>query len=238
MKLDPRMPPSDRCVLGPLLERRARETPDKVFALFEDGTQWTYAQTRAQVARVAAGLAQAGVAQGDFVLSWQGNGPVTLLTWFALNWLGAVYVPINTAYRGGLLAHVIANSDARLMVADARLLERLAEVDLAQLRRVIAVGEGGWRDPRLEVLPETALTAGGDEPGPLAREIVPWDIQSVIYTSGTTGPSKGVLSPYLHLWAMATAFTHAGADDRQMVNLPLFHAGAGVPRRKWSKYSK
>jgi len=34
MKLDPRMPPPDRCVLGPLLERRARETPDKVFALF------------------------------------------------------------------------------------------------------------------------------------------------------------------------------------------------------------
>jgi crotonobetaine/carnitine-CoA ligase len=225
MKFDPRMPPLDHCVLRPLLERRARETPGKIFALFENGEQWTYARTRSQVARVAAGLQRAGVRQGDFVLSWQGNGPVTLLTWFALNWLGAVYVPINTAYRGGLLAHVIANSDAQLMVADARLLERLGEVELAQLRRVIAVGPSDWRHPRLEVLSEIALTDAGEEPAPLERAIAPWDIQSVIYTSGTTGPSKGVLSPYLHLWAMASAFTHADADDRQMVNLPLFHAG-------------
>jgi len=225
MKLDPRMPAPDECVLRPLLERRARETPDKLFALFEDGERWTYAETLRNVARVAAGLQQAGVKQGDFVLSWQGNGPITVLTWFALNWLGAVYVPINTSYRGRLLEHVVANSDARLMVGDARLLERLGEVELAQLRRVIAIGDTGWRDPRLEILPESALTSGPAEPAPLEREIAPWDIQSVIYTSGTTGPSKGVLSPYLHLYATANAFAHATADDRQMVNLPLFHAG-------------
>jgi crotonobetaine/carnitine-CoA ligase len=225
MKFDPRMPAPQDCVLRPLLERRAQETPDKVFAVWEDGDAWTYGETRRRVQRVAAGLQRAGVRQGDFVLSWQGNGPVTVLTWFALNWLGAIYVPINTAYRGRLLAHVIANSGARLMVADARLLERLEGVELAQLRRVIAVGEGARADDRLEILSEDVLTEGAREPTPLEREIAPWDIQSVIYTSGTTGPSKGVLSPYLHLWAMASAFTHADSEDRQMVNLPLFHAG-------------
>jgi crotonobetaine/carnitine-CoA ligase len=193
MYLDPRMPAPEDCVLRPLLDRRARETPDKIFVVFEDGTSWTYAELRRQVAKVAASLQKIGVSQGDFVLSWQGNGPVTLLTWFALNYIGAVYVPINTSYRGRLLEHVVANSDATLMVGDARLIDRLAEVELAQLKRVISIGETDWSDSRLEILPEATLTSGPAEPQPLLREIAPWDIQNVIYTSGTTGPSKGVL---------------------------------------------
>ncbi len=225
MRLDPRMPRTDECVLRPLLDRRARETPDKVFVVFEDGEQWTYAELRRRVMHVAASLQKAGVEQGDFVLSWQGNGPITLLTWFGLNYLGAVYVPINTSYRGRLLEHVIANSDARLMIADARLIDRLADVDLAQLRRVITVGDTSWQDARLEILPATELTAGPAEPAPLQREIAPWDTQNVIYTSGTTGPSKGVLSSYLHLYSTGAAFHSVTADDRAMANLPMFHAG-------------
>ena len=193
MRLDPRMPPPEDCVLRPLLDRRARETPDKVFVVFEDGEKWTYAELRRRVMHVAASLQQAGVSQGDFVLSWQGNGPVTLLTWFGLNYLGAVYVPINTSYRGRLLEHVIANSDASLMIADARLIDRLAEVDLAQLRRVIALGDTGWRDDRLELLPASTLICGPAESDSPQREIAPWDTQNVIYTSGTcllyTSPS-------------------------------------------------
>ena len=225
MRIDPRMPPPEDCVLRPLLDRRARETPDKVFAVFEDGESWTYAELRRRVARVAASLQQAGVSQGDFVLSWQGNGPITLLTWFGLNYIGAVYVPINTSYRGRLLEHVVANSDATLMIGDSRLIERLADVELAQLRRVISIGETDWRDPRLEILPESTLTAGPAEPAPLEREIAPWDTQNVIYTSGTTGPSKGVLSSYLHLYSTGAAFHAVTPDDRNMVNLPMFHAG-------------
>ena len=38
---DPRVPADVDCVLRPLLERRAAETPDKVFALFADGSAWT-----------------------------------------------------------------------------------------------------------------------------------------------------------------------------------------------------
>jgi len=225
MRLDPRMPPPEDCVLRPLLERRAAETPDKVFVIFEDGESWTYAELRRRVAHVAAGLQQAGVRQGDFVLSWQGNGPVTLLTWFGLNYLGAVYVPINTSYRGRLLEHVIANSDAALMVADGRLLDRLPEVALAGLKRVIAIGGTDFADPRLEVLPQSALFAGPAEPQPPEREIAPWDTQNVIYTSGTTGPSKGVLSSYLHLYSTGAAFHAVTGEDRNMVNLPMFHAG-------------
>ena len=73
------------------------------------------------------------------------------------------------------------------------------------------------------------MPAGTDLPPP-ERPIAPWDTQTIIYTSGTTGPSKGVLSSYVQLHASAEAsFHYATAEDRCMVNLPLFHVGGTGP---------
>jgi len=228
---DPRVPDADRCVLRPLLDRHAEATPDKVFARFSDGSEWTYRQAQAIARRTAIGLAALGVKQDDKVLSWLPNGPDALRVWFGLNYLGAVYVPINLAYRGGLLAHVVANSDARLIVAHADLAGRLAEIDLAQLTDAVVLNGATAPIPGLALHPRAALDPADGEPPPLMREIAPWDMQTIIYTSGTTGPSKGVMSSYLQLYTMGTeSFPALGPDDRFMVNLPLFHVGgtAGV----------
>jgi len=71
---DRRIPAAEDCVLAALLERRARETPDKVFVVFEDDETWTYAQTLRHVRQAALGLQQLGVRQGDIVLSWLPTG--------------------------------------------------------------------------------------------------------------------------------------------------------------------
>ena len=221
-------PDPEACVVRALIDRRARETPDQVFVLFEDGQGWTYGELRRRVTAWAAGLQALGVAQGEFVLSWQANGREALLTYLALNYLGAVIVPINTAYRGGVLQHVIHNSGARLMIADGRLLDRLPDVDTAQLRTVVSLGEPAARRDGLEFLPETALTQAAGEPAPPARPIQPWDGNIVLYTSGTTGPSKGVLCSYAHSWSNTYGFQHHTSEDRHLVPLPLFHTTGAV----------
>ena len=53
-----------------------------------------------------------GVKRGDHVAVWLPNGREALITFYAINYLGGVFVPFNTAYRGAILAHVLANSDA------------------------------------------------------------------------------------------------------------------------------
>lgn len=224
---DPRILPADACVLRDLLEKFAASQPEKICVRFADGAEWTWAETRRQAIRAANGLRDAGVDQGDHVVSWLPNGPDAVRVWFGLNYLGAVYVPINLAYRGNLLAHVIANSDARLIVCHVDLASRLADIDRGQLCAAIIVG-GVRADPDtgLELLPASVLTEGAPELPALQRPIAPWDTQSIIYTSGTTGPSKGVLSSYLHLASMAgEPWPYFGPDDRGMCNLPLFHAG-------------
>ncbi|MFV8836384.1 AMP-binding protein [Aquisalimonas sp. APHAB1-3] len=233
VSMDPRIVPKERCVTRYLLDHHALERPDQVFAVFDDETRWTYAEVHEKTRAFAAGLAALGVRQGDHVAFWLPNGKEGLIAFFAINYLGAVFVPFNTAYKGRLLEHVIENSDAEVLITQDSLLERLGDVSLAGLRRAVLVGDGGQAAPgglechRFEQLMETSA-----EVPELEAPIEPWHTQSIIYTSGTTGPSKGVLSSYLHL------FTNAGpetwhfvtGEDRFLVNMPMFHiGGVGLP---------
>lgn len=228
-RLDPRMPRPDHCVLRPLLERHAAERGGKVFAWFPDREPWTYADAHRIACRTANALARLGVGRGDRVLCWLPNGPDAVRLWFGINYLGAVYVPINLAYRGTLLAHVIVNSGARLMVAHGELVERLAGLEHGNLREILALGPTAARVDGLRLLDAGQLDCESEAPPALDRPIDPWETQSIVYTSGTTGPSKGVLSSYVHLHAMSTATSFIGPDDRYLVMLPLFHVGGTFP---------
>lgn len=211
---DPRIPPPEDCVLRPLLDRRAHETPSKVFVKFAaTGKEWTYAELLAVVRETAAALQELGVRQDEPVLMWLPNGPDALRIWFAINYLGAIYVPLNLAYRGQLLEHAARSSGARLILGHPELLPRLDATAASGLERRVAVDGAA------------SVRVAGGTPLPPARDVMPWDTQQVIYTSGTTGPSKGVLCSYLQAASAASAFYAATADDRNMANLPLFHAG-------------
>lgn len=229
MSDDSGFPDRDQCVVGPLLERQAAERGNEIYAVFESGGQWSFADTLREVRRTAAALQALGVQQDDHVLSWLPNGSDALRVWYGANVLGAAYVPINTAYRGKVLEHVIANSGAKVMICHGRLLERLAEIDTSQLETVVVIAQptGTAATRALQILPEEALTGNSELLRAPQRPVQPWDLQTIIYTSGTTGPSKGVLSSYLHQYTtgMVAAEGRFRSDDRYLVNLPLFHAG-------------
>ncbi|MBM3490540.1 MAG: ATP-dependent acyl-CoA ligase [Alphaproteobacteria bacterium] len=224
---DPRVPAAEVCVLRYVLEGWAAKRPDAVYARFEDGGEWSYGELLARTRNLAAALQAAGVRQGSHVVVWLPNGPENLLCFCALGYIGAVYVPINTAYRGQLLAHVIGNAGAALIVAHGDLLPRLAEVPLASLRQALVVGPPA---PAIAGLQQRALAdclAKAGEPLPPERPIRPWDTQSIVYTSGTTGPSKGVLSSYLHAWGSMNrdAWYCVKDGDRFLITMPFFHIG-------------
>ncbi|MDF1730067.1 MAG: AMP-binding protein [Minwuia sp.] len=226
---DPRIPTADECVVPAMLRRRAESQPDETFVIFEDGETWSYAEALQRVLRAAAGLRALGVRQGDHVLSWQPNGREAVLTWFGLNMLGAVYVPVNTSYRGGLLEHVVSLSDARLMVVHPQLMPRLADVDVGVLSDLVVTGAEAEMPTMsgLENHPFSLLESA--EPLDEVIEVAPWDTQYIIFTSGTTGPSKAVLSSYIQAHSMACeAYDFLSGDDRVLVNLPLFHVGGTI----------
>jgi len=228
---DPRVLDRNTCVLRYLIDDWAQKQPDKVYAVFEDGGCWTYSELRELVISKAAGLQKLDVKRGDHVAVWMANGREALIAFYAINYIGAVFVPFNTAYRGTILEHVLANSDAELLIAHAGLLDRLDGINTAAISKIVTLGKLATRTA-VETIDFVNVNGTEDELQPLASPIEPWENQSIIYTSGTTGPSKGVLSSYLHL------FTNAGpeswhfvtGEDRYLVNMPIFHIGGlGIP---------
>ena len=147
--------------------------------------------------------------------------------YLAINYIGAVYVPINTGYRGALLAHVIANADARLIIAHAELAPRLADIETVGLQIALISGGTCRSAGSLRWLDYATMTARAGEPRAPQRPIQPWDLQSIVYTSGTTGPSKGTLSSYFHAFngMDEDAWYCLKRDDRALINLPMFHIG-------------
>ena len=228
MTFDPKIPPRDACVVGPLLERWARERPQRNFLEFSDGSAWTFADMRARAQRAAAGLRRLGVERGSHVLSWMPNEREAILGWFGANLLGAVYVPLNTAYRGAILRHAVALSDAKVLIAHASLLPRLEPESSSLLEHVVCTG---GPQPPMDGVHVHAFDVM-EQPGTAEAEqpVQPWDANYIILTSGTTGPSKAVVCTYIQAWAGgAMAMDYFGTEDRLLANLPLFHvSGVGA----------
>lgn len=223
------IPAPERCVIPHMLAHRVAKDPDEVFAVFDDD-EWTTQQTLTEALSVAAALRALGVQHGDPVLSWLPNGPDALRTWFGINQLGAIYVPINTGYRGRMLEHVVQDSNARVAIVHASLLSRLSEVDYSVLEHVIVIGETDTVLPGVEQGDASIFEQHVIDTTLRESPAQPWDPYAVIYTSGTTGPSKGVVCSYLQVWATG-ALTFAdlfSAGDRYLVNLPMFHAGGTI----------
>ena len=201
---DPRIPSRDRVVLRYLLERHADERGDQCFVKFADGSEWSYTDMIGRAKRYAAGLRTLGVDQDDHVLAFLQSSPEALELWYGLNYIGAVYIPANPAYKGNLLAHVINNSGARVVVTHRDLVERFGDVEFAELEEIVHLhGDGpdveGLRKHSGSIFTNTPVDDAELE---VARPIEPWDTQGVWYTSGTTGPSKGALSSYMHSYSM------------------------------------
>ncbi len=227
MTYDPRIPAREICVLGYQIERWALQKPDAIAIMFYGGETWTWRQTLELTQRAAKGLQAMGVKKGDHVLSWQPNNREAVLTWFALNYLGAVYVPVNTAYKGALLQHVVLLSDATLMVCHADLAPRLNDIETGLLRDVI-ITHGETSLINLTPHPASALifNQGLSE---MSEVVEPWDTQYIIFTSGTTGPSKAVLSSYLQGYSMGPESGYYFEEsDRILINAPMFHVGGTI----------
>src|SRR4029078_10518025 len=105
-------------VLVRLLERRAAEDPEAVFFTFGEEVT-TRGPFNARVNRVARNLLEQGIGEGSHIAVLMDNSPDYLALWFALGKVGAVEIPINTAYHGAMLEHQLAVGPASHFLVDA-----------------------------------------------------------------------------------------------------------------------
>ena len=212
-----------------VLARMVAEAPDRLF-LDIGGSQYSYAEFDRLANRFAHALRALGVKAGDTVVTMLDNNLDAVVSWFAINKLAAISVPLNTALRGEFLRHQIEDAGAETIVCEADYADRIVAVEetLTQAKRLlIRNGDGAGRTSKLELLPLDAHR--GIDERPLEIVAKPGDISCIIYTSGTTGPSKGSMQSYNYFCNLARIrlkANPASADDITYTPMPLFHNNA------------
>ncbi len=216
--------PKDR-TLSTLLKRQAEKYRDKVLVSCGD-TRWSFDQTARIAESYARYLANAGVMVGDRVAIHSSNRHEFLQIFLGCAWLGAIATPINTAFRGAQLAHVMNNAEPKLLVVESR------------FRPVYEDLPAGTKVPGMvwQIKDDGIITGDGadliaTDAGNM--EVVPCTTPShtvaILYTSGTTGPSKGVCCPQAQMfwWGVYSARALGVREgDVLMTTLPVFHTNA------------
>jgi carnitine-CoA ligase len=216
--------------LGHVLAQRLADAGEKPWILTE-GKNFTYREVDRLACRLANGLVRLGVARGDTVLLMLNNCIEFIALWCALAKIGAIEVPVNCHYKGRLLAHIVNDSAARVIIADSEFLPRLAEVadDVPALSSVVVYGTTPDIHPNTllgaaRLVPFAEILSEDDRFAAISP--APRDQLAVMYTSGTTGPSKGVMVTHGHAFEYARGvidMLDIRPADIYYAPLPLFH---------------
>jgi crotonobetaine/carnitine-CoA ligase len=184
----------DARVLGRVLRRQAEQIPDEPYFLAGD-ERYSFGQVNQLANSYATGLRELGVGRGDTVAVFMKNCPEFVFASFGASKLGAIWVPTNTDYRGEWLRTSFEESRARVLLVDAELLPRVAE--LGQRLPFERIAVRGRAEPGIEGVPVIDIAEfaqlGQQEPD---VQVAHGDTAAVLWTSGTTGRPKGVMQSH------------------------------------------
>lgn len=209
--------------LARVLADRAKRYGDKPAVVFE-GQRYTYREFAAFVGRYAALLRKMGIKKGDRVALQLPKGMEFIFFHLAALSLGAVTLPLNTAYAPEEIAYFLSDSESSLFITDR---QRFARVHKELARAA------GTRTFLLD-------DASPDGFGPLAKELAGVegaqdprdypargdDVAMICYTSGTTGKPKGAMITHRNLVSNLLALQEVWRwteRDVLLHVLPLFH---------------
>jgi len=185
--------------------------------------------------RVAQGLHDLGVREGDRVAIWLPNVPAWLACFFAVARLGAITVAVNTRFRSSEIADIVGRSGAKVLIYWPAfrhidfdgILRDAGVAGIASLQAIVAYDEAG--DAAIDhsalgkaVTPYRDLAARAPYPHDQARP----DLGCLIFTtSGTTRLPKFVLhhqaSIASHAAEAARGFGHGEADAVTLLTVPM-----------------
>jgi acetyl-CoA synthetase len=213
---------SDDVSVADLLCDRHADGSGRIALQYEDDagrqSRLTFEELSQHSSRFAAVLRDLGIGVGDRVATLLPKTPELLITTLAIWRLGAVHVPLFTAFGPQAISYRVADSNTAVLVTNETYRPRIED----PTRGSSEAGDG--RTPlRIVTVESASSVASGDVPfwSSLRRSspieapvpIRDDDLVILIYTSGTTGNPKGVEVPAKAL-ASFEAYMRFGYDLR------------------------
>ncbi|HYI38715.1 MAG TPA: AMP-binding protein [Allosphingosinicella sp.] len=232
-------PPNLLCLV-----QASRAHGERVATVVETERVSYEAQYRA-IVTLAAELERLGVSRGDRVAIAMANLPEWPVAFFAAVSLGAIAVPLNAWWTGAELEYGLADSGAKLLIADGARWRRI-EPHRAALSALGEILVSRSAEPLAGAARlEDVIGAPGDWAGLPDAElpelpIAPDDEAAILYTSGTTGQPKGALHTHRNFTTniLSVGYSNARASLRRgeappeplpktiLMVIPLFHCTA------------
>jgi acetoacetyl-CoA synthetase len=165
-----------------------------------DPGEWTWGDLRRETARIAAGLTELGVRQGDRVVAYMPNIPETVAAFLACSSIGAIWSSAAPEFGTRSVIDRFAQVEPKVLLAidgyryggkdyDRRAIVRDIAAEIPSLKRVATFGYldgSGWEDG--------FLVRSGATDGELSFTALPFDHPLwVLYSSGTTGLPKPIV---------------------------------------------
>ena len=194
------------------IRRHAREHGERI-AYWTPGRTWSFAQVDEASSRIAQGLKNLGIGQGDRVACLTKRTADCVALVLGANKVGAVCMPVTWRLAPPEIDYIVENGKARLMMADAAF---------------------PYRKIQTFVTEEFSAWYGKFEPQDPGYRADPDETALQLYSSGTTGLPKGVELTHRNLSAgmmdaVPAAIGYHGAPDVMLNALPTYHiAGVGV----------
>ncbi len=167
-----------------------------------------YAGLNRRIGRLASWLAST-LPLGARVASWLPKSELACVLPLAVARARLVHVPVNPVLRRAQVAHILKDSGAGLLIANASRLASLEPDD----------GHGAhcMSDSDVIVASDGCVTM---DPSCVSVD----QLAALFYTSGSTGRPKGVMLSHANLWLGAVSVAHylqLSGDDRVLAVLPL-----------------
>ncbi len=217
-------------ILPKLLTLQAQQNGDMAY-LITDDRSITFTEAEAMTNSLAAGLISLGVKKNDRVAFYLKSGIETILTALAVNKAGAIWVPVNTDYKGAWLADTIERSKASVLITEAGLQDRIQAVESSLAGEKLVV-LGAEDEITLNNATSFASLLAHSPIEPNYDDMDFGDTCAVLWTSGTTGKSKGVLQSH-NSWIRpiaeaASIYYNSQPGDIIYNVLPLYNSGAWI----------
>ena len=196
------------------------------------GEETSHQELAASVRAAACGLANRGIRKGDVVALCSPNLPAYAVAFLATSSVGGIVTTLNPLMTRGELAQQLIDSQARIAVTVAPLVEKMQEavafeIDGAtpQVEEIYVFGEAEGVETFAGLMQEgAALLVTGD--GPQVDIDPANDLVVLPYSSGTTGLPKGVMLTHRNLVANIEQILVCDPipEDEVLIGvLPFFH---------------